>query len=60
MFVVKMEVETIIRTMYHMFHWLPLLFVMSMCLCFSIQCSSMQKTRRRSHDPVVYMAKKEV
>jgi hypothetical protein len=43
-----------------MFHWLPLLSIVSMCLCSSIQCSSMQKMCRRSRDPVVYMAEKEV
>jgi hypothetical protein len=42
-----------------MFQSLPLLSIMSMHLRSSIQCSSMQKTRRRSHDPVMYMAEKE-
>jgi hypothetical protein len=52
--------RTVIGTMYHMLQWLPLLSVVSMRLRSSIQCSSTQKTRRHSHDPVVYMAKKEV
>jgi hypothetical protein len=38
-----MDAETIIRTMYHMFQWLPLLSVVFMRLHYSIQCSSTQK-----------------
>jgi hypothetical protein len=60
MCVVKMNVETIIRTMCHMFPWLPLLSIVSMHLRSSIQCSSTQKMRRHSHDLVMYMAEKEV
>jgi type III secretory pathway component EscT len=60
MFVVKMDIETVLGTMYHMFQWLPLISVISMRLRSSIQCSSMQKMCRRSHDPVMYIAEKEV
>jgi hypothetical protein len=60
MIVVKMDIEAVTGTMYHMFQSLPFLSVVSMHLCSSIQCSSMQKTLHHSHDPVMYIAEKEV
>jgi hypothetical protein len=59
-YVVNMDVWTKIATMCHMLKWLPLLSIMSMRLHSSTQCSSMQKMRRRSHDPVMYKAGKAV
>jgi hypothetical protein len=59
MFVVKMDIEAVIGTMYHVFQSLPHLSIMSMRLCSSIQCSSTQKMHRHSHDPIMYMAERK-